>query len=117
MPRGTVSKLKGYSRTFVVCSNSSAHAANSGNAVLLGRNIKSGPFFKFSETVIPPEPLNTVSTPLVVSPETKLAAEFKGDWADFLYRTALPACGVKVRERNLEKTQCVISTLLAGEFL
>jgi len=79
-------------------------------AVLLGRNIKSGPFFKFSETVIPPEPLNTVSTPLVVSPETKLAAEFKGD-GQTLYRTALPACGVKVRERNLEKTQCVISTL------
>jgi hypothetical protein len=103
MSKGSdLSGLKGYRRTFAVHSNSGANAAVAAMAVLLGRNQERGPFFRFSEALNPPEDLGTASTDATESTTSDLIADFKSDWAEFLYQHALPACGVKVRKRELE---------------
>jgi hypothetical protein len=97
-----LSSLKGYKRTFVVHSNSGVNTATAAMALLLGRNSQRGPFFRFSEALNPPEVPDNSSTDVVESTESNLVVDFKGDWAEFLYQRALPACGVKGRKRKLE---------------
>jgi hypothetical protein len=70
--------------------------------VLLGRNRERGPFFRFSEALNPPEAPDKLPTDTAESNESDLIADFTRDWAEFLYQHALPACGVKVRQRELE---------------
>jgi hypothetical protein len=103
MAKGSaLSSLKGYRRTFAVHSNSGANAAVAAMAVFSARNSQRGPFFQFSKALNPPKALDEVPADIRELTESNLIADFKSDWAGFLYQNALPACGVTVRKRELE---------------
>jgi hypothetical protein len=89
-----LTKLKGFSRTLVVHSNTNPYAAVAAMGQMAGRSQEAGRYFRPSETFVPlidgleAEQLNAGQQP------DQLAVEFKDDWVSYLRRTGLPTCGV-----------------------
>jgi hypothetical protein len=89
-----LTELKGFSRTFVVHSNTNPYAAVAAMGQMAARRQEAGPYFRPSETFVPlidaleAEQVNTGNQP------DQLTAEFKSDWVEYLRRTGLPTCGL-----------------------
>jgi hypothetical protein len=93
-----LTKLKGFSRTFVVHSNTNRYAAVAAMGQMAGRSQEAGRYFRPSETFAPliegleAEQVNAGRQP------NQLAVEFKSDWETYLRRTGLPTCGLTYDE-------------------
>lgn len=99
MGEDLLKKLKGFSRTFVVHSNSNPYAAVAVAGMMAARSQEAGHYFCVSDTFVPmlealaPEEHNS---PLDAH---QIKLDFKSDWIDYLRKTGLPACGLKYKEK------------------
>jgi hypothetical protein len=95
--KSLLSRLKGNQRVLTVHSRN-PYAGVAAAAKQLGRSEQRGPFFRFSEVLSPPSPPNDAPSDLCALAEgDDIIADFKSDWAEYLYQFAMPAYGVKVR--------------------
>ena len=92
-----LAKTKGFSRTFVIHSNTGPYAAAAAMGMMAARSQEAGPYFRASDSFVPmvaglaPEELNTDCAP------NQIDTDFKGDWVSYLRTTGLPACGLKYK--------------------
>ena len=92
-----LAKTKGFSRTFVIHSNTNPYAAAAAMGMMAARSQEAGPYFRASDSFVPmvaglaPEELNTGCAP------NQIDTDFKGDWVSYLRTTGLPACGLKYK--------------------
>ncbi len=90
-----LAKTKGFSRTFVIHSNTNPYAAAAAMGMIAARSQEAGPYFRASDSFVPmvdglaPEELNNDCAP------NQIDTDFKGDWVRYLRTTGLPACGLK----------------------
>lgn len=98
MGKDFLSKVKGYSSTFVVHSNTSQYAAVAAMAAMLGRGREAGLYFQFSEELIPTIQAPGDSDSFSAAASGKLTVDFEADWADYLREIGLPACDLKFDE-------------------
>jgi hypothetical protein len=96
-------KLKGYTRTFVVHSNTSPHAAAAAMGAAMGRSQARGAYFHLAG-----EHMSGVQSEAHTGGACELAPsnlklDFRGDWAEFLRQKGMAICGLKYDEsRALE---------------
>jgi hypothetical protein len=99
MGEDLLKKLKGYSRTFVVHSNTNPYAAVAVAGMMAASSQASGRYFRLSDTFVPrldarpPEEHNNVPDP------NQIELDFKNDWIGYLRTTGLPACGLKYKDK------------------
>jgi hypothetical protein len=92
-----LAKTKGFSRTFVIHSNTNPYAAAAAMGMMAARSQEAGPYFRASDSFVPmvdgfaPEELNIDGAP------NQIETDFKGDWVRYLRTTGLPACGLKYK--------------------
>ena len=92
-------KLKGFSRTFVVHSDTNPYAAAAMAGMMAARSQEAGRYFCVSDTFVP------VLEALVPKEHNnprdahQIELDFKRDWISYLRKTAFPACGVKYKEK------------------
>ncbi len=92
-------KLKGFSRTFVVHSNTNPYAAVAVAGMMAARSEEAGRYFCVSDQFVPmlealaPEEHNN-------PPDAhQIGLDFKSDWIGYLHKIGLPACGLKYKEK------------------
>lgn len=92
-------KLKGFSRTFVVHSNTNPYAAVAVAGMMAARSQEAGRYFRVSDTFVPmlealaPEEYNS-------PPDThQIELDFKSDWINYLRKIGFPTCGLKYKEK------------------
>ena len=94
-----LAKTKGFSRTFVIHSNTGPYAAAAAMGMMAARSQEAGPYFRASDSFVPmvdgfaPEELNIDGAP------NQIETDFKGDWVRYLRTTGLPACDLKYKEK------------------
>ena len=99
MGEDLLKKLKDFSRTFVVHSNTNPYAAVAVAGMMAARSQEVGRYFCVSDTFVPmldalaPEEHN--STP----DANQIELDFKNDWIGYLRKIGLPACGLKYKEK------------------
>ncbi len=99
MGEDLLKKLKGFSRTFVVHSNTNPYAAVAVAGMMAARSQDAGRYFCVSDTFVPmldalaPEDHNSSPDP------NQINLNFKNDWIGYLRESALPACGLKYTEK------------------
>src|ERR1700685_3959317 len=97
-------KLKGYTRTFVVHSNTNSYAAAAAMGAATGRSQARGPYFHLAG-----ERMSGVQFESGTGSECELVAsnlkvDFRGDWAEFLRQKGMAVGGLKYDEsRALEE--------------
>ena len=99
MGEDLLKKLKGFSRTFVVHSNTNPYAAVAVAGMMAARSQEAGRYFRLSDTFVPmletlaPEEHNSVPD------ANQIELDFKSDWIGYLRTTGLPACGLKYKDK------------------
>lgn len=99
MGEDLLKKLKGFSRTFVVHSNTNPCAVVAVAGMMAGRSREAGHYLRVSDTFVPmldalaPEEMNSAPD------ATQIELNFKDDWAMYLRKSGLPACGLKYKEQ------------------
>jgi hypothetical protein len=89
-----LSKLKGYSRTFVVHSNTNAYAAAAAMGAAMARSQQLGPYFNLSRNLYPRIEARA-SAPLPGAPAGDgVIVEFIADWSDFLTQKGMATGGL-----------------------
>jgi hypothetical protein len=95
--------LKGYTRTFVVHSNTSPYAAAAAMGATMGRSQARGPYFHLAGERI--SGVSEVGTggARELAP-SNLKVDFRGDWAEFLRQKGMAICGLNYdHSRTLEE--------------
>jgi hypothetical protein len=96
--------LKGYTRTFVVHSNTSPYAAAAAMGATMGRSQARGPYFHLAGeriSVVQSEAGTGGARELAPS---NLKVDFRGDWAEFLRQKGMAICGLNYdHSRTLEE--------------
>jgi hypothetical protein len=93
-----LTKLKGFSRTYIVHSNTNPYASAVAAGMMSARSQEAGPYFRPSDIFIPQvealaaEEVNANSAP------DQITADFKSDWIMNLRSTGLPACDLTYDE-------------------
>ena len=91
---GLLSKLKGYSRTFVIHSNANPYAAAAAMGAAMGRSQQLGPYFNLSRNLYPSvQPQAAATVPGALAGDG-LSVDFIADWSDFRTQKGMPACGL-----------------------
>jgi hypothetical protein len=99
MGEDLLKKLKEYSRTSVVHSNTNPYAAVAVAGMMAARSQEAGRYFRLSDTFVPmlaalaPEEHNSVPG------ANQIELDFKNDWIGYLRTTGLPACGLKYKDK------------------
>jgi hypothetical protein len=96
-------KLKGYTRTFVVHSNTSPYAAAAAMGAAMGRSQARGSYFHHARERI--SGVSEVGTggARELAP-SNLKVDFRGDWAEFLRQKGMAICGLDYdHSRTLEE--------------
>ncbi len=97
-------KLKGYTRTFVVHSNTSPYAAAAAMGAAMGRTQARGLYFHLAaerKSGVQSEADTGGACELAPS---NLTVDFRGDWAEFLRQQGMPICGLNYdHSRTLEE--------------
>jgi hypothetical protein len=91
---GLLSKLKGYSRTFVVHSKTNPYAAAAAMGAAMGRSQRLGTYFNLSRNLYPriePQTAATIPGPLAGD---GVSVDFIADWSDFLAQKGMATCGL-----------------------
>ena len=92
-------KLKCFSRTSVVHSNTNPYAAVAVAGMMSARSQEAGRYFCVSDTFVPmlealaPEEHNSLPD------ANQIKLDFKSDWIGYLHKTGFPACGLKYKEK------------------
>jgi hypothetical protein len=98
-----LAKLKGYSRTFVVHSNTNPYAAAAAMGAAMGRSQQIGPYFNLLQTPNSGVASHDATATRCDLPSSEVNVDFIGDWSDFLRRKGLAVCGLSYDElRTLE---------------
>ena len=99
MGEDLLKKLKGFSRTFVVHSNTNPYAAIAVAGMMAARSQEAGHYFCVSDTFVPM--LEALAQEEHNSPPDahQIELDFKSDWIGYLRTTGLPACGLKYKEK------------------
>lgn len=99
MGEDLLKKLKGFSRTFVVHSNTNPYAAVAVVGMMAARSQEAGRYFCFSDKFVPM--LEAVALEKHNSPPDapQIELDFKSDWIGYLRKPGLPACGLKYEEK------------------
>src|ERR1022692_460676 len=102
--RTLLDKLKGYTRTFVVHSNTSPYAAAAAMGAAIGRSQARGPYFHLAaerKSGVQSEAGTGGACELAPS---NLTVDFRGDWAEFLRQQGMAICGLNYdHSRTLEE--------------
>ena len=107
MGEDLLKKLKGFSRTFVVHSNTNPYAAIAVAGMMAARSQQAGRYFCVSDTFVPmlealkPEEHNSPPDAL------QIELDFKNDWIGYLRKNGLPACGLKYKEKLSPKENTI----------
>jgi len=97
-------KLKGYTRTFVVHSNTSPYAAAAAMGAAMGRSQARGPYFHLAGERMSGVQSEAGTGGACESAPGNLRVDFIGDWAEFLRQKGMAICGLKYDEsRALEE--------------
>ena len=97
-------KLKGYTRTFVVHSNTSPYAAAAAMGAAMGRSQARGPYFHLAGERISGVQSEAGTGGACELAPSNLKVDFRGDWAEFLRQKGMALCGLKYDEsRALEE--------------
>jgi hypothetical protein len=92
-----LAKAKGFTRTFVIHSNTNPYAAAAAMGMMAGRSQEAGPYFQPLDTFVAmidqlsPEEPNPTSAP------DQIAVDFIADWVAYLRKAGLPACSLKYK--------------------
>ena len=95
-----LSKVKGFTRTFIIHSKTNPYAAAAAMGMMAARSQEAGPYFRLSDSFVPmvdglaAAELNADSVP------DQIDLDFKSDWVAFLRMIGLPACGLKYKDRR-----------------
>jgi hypothetical protein len=91
-------KLKRFSRTSVVHSNTNPYAAVAVAGMMAARSQEAGHYFCISDTFIPV--LDALAPEEHNSPPdaNQIKRDFKSDWIGYLHKAGFPACGLKYKE-------------------
>ena len=92
-----LAKVRGSKGVFVVHSNTNPYAAAAAMGMMAVRSQEAGPFFRLSDSFVPPAGLAAQEVNSASAPE-QFDTDFKGDWVAYLRNTALPACGLEYRD-------------------
>jgi hypothetical protein len=97
-------KLKGYTRTFVVHSNTSPYAAAAAMGAAMGRNQARGPYFHLAGERISGTQSEAGTGGARELAPSNLKVDFRGDWAEFLRKKGMAICGLNYDpSRTLEE--------------
>jgi hypothetical protein len=89
-----LAKLKGYTRTFVVHSNTSAYAAAAAMGAAMGRSQARGPYFRLAGERISGVQSEAGTGGACELAPSSLKVDFRGDWAEFLRQKGMAICGL-----------------------
>jgi hypothetical protein len=92
-------KLKGFSRTFVVHSNTNPYAAVAVAGMMAARSQEAGHYFCVSDTFVPMLEALAPEEHLRPPDAHQIELDFKSNWIGYLRKTGLPACGLKYKEK------------------
>ena len=102
--KSVLKKLKGYTRTFVVHSNTSPYAAAAAMGTAVGRSRALGPYFHLSAERISGVQGKAGTGAVSELAPSGLKVDFRGDWEDFLRQTGMAFSGLEYEEsRTLEE--------------
>ena len=88
-------KLKGYTRTFVVHSNTNPYAAAAAMGAAMGQSQARGPYFHLAAARKSAVQSEAGTDGACESAPTNLASDFRGDWAEFLRQEGMTTRGLK----------------------
>jgi len=99
-----LAKLKGYTRTFVVHSNTSPYAAAAAMGAAMGRSQARGPYFHLAGERISGLQSEAGTGGACELAPSNLKVDFRGDWAEFLRQKGMAICGLNYDHlRTLEE--------------
>jgi hypothetical protein len=84
--------LKGFTRTYILHSNTNPYAAAAAAGMLSVRSQEAGPYFQLSNDFVPLVDLLPAED--ANGPADRIVADFENDWVMFLRTQGLPACGL-----------------------
>jgi len=97
-------KLKGYTRTFVVHSNTSPYAAAAAMGAAVGRSQARGPYFHLAAERTSGVQSEAGTGGVCELAPSNLTVDFRGDWAEFLRQQGMAICGLNYdHSRTLEE--------------
>jgi len=97
-------KLEGYTRTFVVHSNTSPYAAAAAMGAAMGRSQAQRPYFHLAGERISGVQSETGAGGACQLAPSNLNVDFRGDWAEFLRQSGMAMCGLNYdHSRTLEE--------------
>lgn len=92
MSEELLTKLKGFSRTYVIHSNKNPYAAAAAMGMMAARSQEFGPYFRLSKSWIPRIEGGTQEETETQSSPGPIVLDFIADWVTYLRDTGLPAC-------------------------
>ena len=90
-----LSKIKGFTRSFVIHSKDGPLAVAAAMGMMAARGQEAGSYFRISDLFIPDVDPVAMREHDIDSASDKIDANFKNDWVEYLRCTALPACDLK----------------------
>jgi hypothetical protein len=97
MGDGFLAKAKGFSRTFVIHSNTNPYAAAAAMGMMAARSQEAGSYFQPSDDFVPMVDGLAPEEPNAESAADQIDSDFKDDWVTYLRTAGLPACGLKYK--------------------
>lgn len=94
-------KLKGYTRTFVVHSNTNPYAAAAAMGAATGRSQARGPYFHLAGERMFGVQFEAGTGSACELAASNLKVDFRGDWAEFLRQKGMAVCGLKYDEARV----------------